>query len=242
MKLFSVESMRDEKGFTLVELAVVMVIIGLLIGGILKGQEMIANQKVNSTITQIKALDAATSTFQDMFDAFPGDMASATTRIPGCAAPCADGNGDNVLASAPDAAPGAEAYNHAKHLSGADLVGGVAVGAADAVASSTVQAEINGRFLVPGYTAGGGDGLNTDSKGGHYFLLTTIAGDTALTGLEAARFDRKLDDGSPITGAVFGETATCQGQTDPADPATATGAYDEVNGAKVCDIWVRFNS
>jgi prepilin-type N-terminal cleavage/methylation domain-containing protein len=55
----------SQAGFTLVELAIVMIIIGLLIAGVLKGQELIANARVTSTVAQVKAIDAAISTFKD---------------------------------------------------------------------------------------------------------------------------------------------------------------------------------
>jgi prepilin-type N-terminal cleavage/methylation domain-containing protein len=73
-----------QKGFTLVELAIVMTIIGLLVGGILKGQEMVKNAKVTATIAQVHAYDAAISTFKDKYAATPGDMAGAATRVPNC--------------------------------------------------------------------------------------------------------------------------------------------------------------
>lgn len=77
-----------QKGFTLVELAVVMTIIGLLVSGILKGQQMIENARITSTIAQIKGYDAAVGTFRDSYSAFPGDMPSASSRLPGCNANC----------------------------------------------------------------------------------------------------------------------------------------------------------
>ena len=73
-----------QKGFTLVELAIVMTIIGLLIGGILKGQELMDNARVSATVAQEKGYEAATTTFRDTYSAFPGDVPSANTRIPGC--------------------------------------------------------------------------------------------------------------------------------------------------------------
>src|SRR5450631_879960 len=89
-------ALRSQAGFTLVELAIVMIIIGLLIAGVLKGQQLIGNAKVTAQVAQIKAIDAATSTFKDMYAALPGDISNAITRLPNCAAaPCGvNGGGD----------------------------------------------------------------------------------------------------------------------------------------------------
>lgn len=65
---------NNQSGFTLVEIAIVMVIIGLLLGGALKGQAMIANAKVKSFSREIKEIQAAYYSFQDIYRAMPGDM------------------------------------------------------------------------------------------------------------------------------------------------------------------------
>ena len=75
---------NTQKGFTLVELAIVMTIIGLLIGGILKGQELMENARVTSTVAQVKSYSAAVTSFKDMYQAYPGDMPGAGTRLVGC--------------------------------------------------------------------------------------------------------------------------------------------------------------
>lgn len=79
---------KDIKAFTLVELAIVMTIIGLLIGGILKGQELLENARVTSTIAQVKSYEAAVTAFRDIYDGLPGDLRNAGNRIPGCNVNC----------------------------------------------------------------------------------------------------------------------------------------------------------
>ena len=78
--------LKSQAGFTLVELAIVMIIIGLLIGGVLKGQELITNAQITATVAQVKSIDGATTTFKDMYNALPGDMLNPAGRLPNCAA------------------------------------------------------------------------------------------------------------------------------------------------------------
>ena len=92
-------TMKSQAGFTLVELAIVMIIIGLLIGGVLKGQQLITNAQVAAQVAQFKAIDAAATSFRDMYAGVPGDIQTPDKRLSGCtAAICkAGGNGDLMV-------------------------------------------------------------------------------------------------------------------------------------------------
>lgn len=72
-----------QSGFTLVEIAIVLVIIGLLLGGVLKGQEMIENSKVKSIVNDMKAIQAAYNGYIDRFKTIPGDELAATMAARG---------------------------------------------------------------------------------------------------------------------------------------------------------------
>lgn len=68
---------RQQSGFTLVEIAIVLVIIGLLLGGVLKGQELINSAKVKNMIGDFRTVSTVVYGFQDRFRALPGDQTQA---------------------------------------------------------------------------------------------------------------------------------------------------------------------
>jgi prepilin-type N-terminal cleavage/methylation domain-containing protein len=71
-----------QTGFTLVEIAIVLVIIGLLLGGVLKGQELIFNSKVKATFNLTREISAAVNSYLDRYGQLPGDDNQAATRFP----------------------------------------------------------------------------------------------------------------------------------------------------------------
>lgn len=73
----------SQRGFTLVEIAVVLVIIGLLLGGVLKGQELINSAKVKSLINDFRNTATYAYAYQDRFRALPGDDAGAASHLSG---------------------------------------------------------------------------------------------------------------------------------------------------------------
>ena len=72
--------MKKAQGFTLVEIVIVLVIIGLLLGGILKGQEMITQAKIKNLIADFSGISAAYHGYQDRYRAIPGDDPGAAAR------------------------------------------------------------------------------------------------------------------------------------------------------------------
>lgn len=71
---------NHQSGFTLVEIAIVLVIIGLLLGGILKGQEMITQARIKNVTNDFNGTTAAYFSYQDRYKAVPGDDGNANAR------------------------------------------------------------------------------------------------------------------------------------------------------------------
>jgi prepilin-type N-terminal cleavage/methylation domain-containing protein len=182
----SQKNMRGQAGFTLVELAIVMIIIGLLIAGVLKGQQLITNAQVAATVAQVKAFDAATTSFRDMYAATPGDLTTAQSlaRLPNCLAGtvCNANNGDGDgkvdavgVAIRFNAAPAVEQIGYWAQLN--------AVGLVTSISPSTVAAlaQVWGGDYPASKLAGGGfdigwnSGLAAVSLNG---LASTIANAT----------------------------------------------------------------
>ncbi len=90
---------KRQKGFTLIEIAIVLVIIGLLLGGVLKGQELINTARVRALNNSVDGVTAAWFSFQDRYRAFPGDYTQATVNLPDPNGLIANGNGDGLVAT-----------------------------------------------------------------------------------------------------------------------------------------------
>jgi len=93
---------KRQTGFTLVEIAIVLVIVGLLIGGVLKGQEMITNAKLKRIESDNAGLLAALYSYQDRYLQLPGDDDAASTRFSAYASTAVDGDGDGVIGNGSD--------------------------------------------------------------------------------------------------------------------------------------------
>src|SRR4029434_9813411 len=108
-----------QAGFTLVEIAIVLVIIGLLLGGILKGQEMITQARIKNVVNDFNGINDAYFAYQDRYKAVPGDDNNAATRWanPNPPGGALNGSGDGVI----DTANGRYTAPPPAHLAGSTL-------------------------------------------------------------------------------------------------------------------------
>jgi prepilin-type N-terminal cleavage/methylation domain-containing protein len=206
-------SRKSQAGFTLVEIAIVLVIIGLLLGGILKGQEMITQAKIKNVINDFNGIAAATASYQDRYRAMPGDELEATTLARwGVTAFGGDGNGVLCTGTCTATPP---AYNAAAavpataapepnlfwmHLRYSGFVAGPTTGA--------------GATQQPANAVNGIIGVQTTGMG----FTSSIVCTSNLPDKVAIAVDTQMDDGSSIGGQVRGLL-----QTAP-NPATGTAA------------------
>lgn len=222
-----------QMGFTLVELAIVLMIIGLLIGGILRGQELMDNARISSTIQQVKAYEGAVTTFTDAYQAMPGDMPTAVNRLPGCQTGntnfCANGDGNGIVGNA-----NANNFNRNqlgntvieretimfwKHLSLAHMISGITPSANPASpdwGATHPASKLRGGFHVLYMATTTGQSIN--GSGLYVRMQTPLSGTSAYNGtggmtnpLEAASpkeawmIDNKMDDGRPDLGSVMSD-------------------------------------
>jgi prepilin-type N-terminal cleavage/methylation domain-containing protein len=85
---------KNRNGFTLVEIAIVMIIIGLLIGGTFGGMKLLESSKISRTVRDLNSIDSGVLTFKDTYGRLPGDIVSPSTRLRGCASPPCSRGGD----------------------------------------------------------------------------------------------------------------------------------------------------
>ena len=221
------KSVESQRGFTLVELAIVLVIIGLVIAAVLKGQELIVSARLKSTINQISGVRSAVNTFRDKYNALPGDYSSGQARVgtpagvtfsdgPGTTG---DGDGDGVIEGDGVAAPGAgeETVLFWNHLSAANMISGASPLGGGTLGDGIPWAPLGGGFTLRNEAAVG--------KTTHWIRLGSAAATPigSANAEQALRIDEKADDGRPGTGNVRTVTIACVDTVTA--PVISTSAY-----------------
>lgn len=221
---------RQQSGFTLVEIAIVLVIIGLLLGGILKGQELINSAKVKNLANDFRVIPTYIYAYQDKYKALPGDDANAgpPSSQPHLTAPTgitiANGNGNGVIDGTLFSGTG-ETYQFWQQVRLANL----AAGSTDSSAGNTTYTPTN--------AVGGQLGVSS--------MSTTAPAQPWITGMTgtyqvcskgilgkfAKQLDIQMDDGVTNTGSL---QVVADTQTTPGGTPIVNGSVDDATPYTVC--------
>ena len=225
---------RKQSGFTLIEIAIVLVIIGLLLGGILKGQELINSAKVKNLATDFKNIPVYVYGYQDKFKALPGDDIKALTHLTGATEATTPTSSNGTACNPPAGHAGCvgngvidgmwnsatqtdETYLFWQHVRLAGLAAGsTTLGAADYIPTNAVGGAIG---ITNSSTA---NAPIANMKGSYIVCSDGIAGKFAK------QLDITLDDGNTATGSL---QVTAQGAT---SGGAANGALNDDTPYLVC--------
>jgi prepilin-type N-terminal cleavage/methylation domain-containing protein len=202
-------------GFTLVELAIVLTIIGLLLGGVLKGQELITNSKLRNLQNDLNAVQASYYAYLDRYRVMPGDDGAANTRFSGAPQ---QGNGDGTIDAAKDwnsATANDETRLFWLHLRNAGLVKG----------DTTSQTQPNNAFDL---MLGVQQRAAANNNGLAGVVVCTSVEDKYAQGIDAS-----LDDGVATTGDLRSAASSATANA-VAGAAAAYAAPTEGNYRTLC--------
>ncbi len=244
-------------GFSLIELAIVLVILGLLVGGIMSGQSLIRAAEMRSVSTQLGNYQAAVTTFRDKYFALPGDMRNATafwgavnatpatcrTTSSSTQATC-DGDGNGQITSMDAGTTWSEYFHAWKHLANAGLVEGNYTGIKACTPVGCSQSGVNvpaGKMSNSGFSFGFLFPVTSTTDANWFvgpygnFLFFGGNANADMSGQilepeEMWNLDTKLDDGIPATGIMrTSKTVTnCH--------ATSGTTYNLANTSPACFI------
>lgn len=242
-------------GFSLVELAISITVIGLILALVAKGGEMIENAKIASTVLQIESYQAGIDGFRTTYKAWPGDYDRAEMYIEDCTAAngCENGDGNGAIGTA-----GSFSLSVGSPLTSRDetveawrhlFLSGYGTGL-----PSGVDPEFGS--ALPSASAGGGfeiyynSSLNmhaTTYNGGHFLRYAGVISSSNLTmgdgvyGVVARGIDHKMDDGSPTSGRVYasGSGARCVEQTVVGGVTTFSGYWESDLENENCWMHIR---
>ena len=232
-------------GFSLVELSIVLVILGLLTGGILTGQNLIRAAELRSVVTEFKNYQTAVMTFRDKYFALPGDMKNAeqfwgtmaTGTCPnataGTGTQTCNGDGDGRIEhnQATGANRTSERFTFWQHLTNSGLIEGSYTGIAGSLNGIDHVLGINapkGKIGNMGWSV-----RNTQVQSGTAWFdgdygtvlrtgsLSALGEPSTsyLTPTETWGIDKKIDDGQPAYGKLIVLHNGCTNAIDSADKA-----------------------
>lgn len=188
--------MKQQQGFTLVEIAIVLVIIGLLLGGVLKGQEIITNAKVKNLENSVDGLAAAIYSYQDRYRAYPGDDSRAK-RFPNVTVV---GNDNGVIeGSFDDSGKATESSYLWLHLRNSGLVSG------------EIDEKVDAAYVKPRNAFGGLTGAATSGTvapaTSKKNIIGTYIGFTNIPNPIAIILETRADEGDVGKGSIQSDQA-----------------------------------
>ncbi len=218
---------NSQSGFTLVEIAIVLVIIGLLLGGVLKGTELIENAKVKRAVNEMNGVTSAFYAYQDRYQRLPGDdgpnVAALKLRGGAWTTITLAGNNDGILTAslAQTFTGGGDGAAFWQHLRAAGFISG--------------DPALAGIFSMPRNAFGGLIGLTTVAVGDPLAPLSgRMICSSQVPGKSAAAIDTSIDDGNANTGKVRGAAAGLAGANTVPAAAAIAPVYSEASYYTVC--------